>query len=660
MHKAKQSMSPVRRSFGLIPKIFRSSDTKGRKLRRKTTIKSNGSSSLSSSIEFAGHGAPPTPPPKDHDIHTTAYSLALAKEQLIDKDLPSLAPSTNARYSDRAAAGGVAVIGNNNSNHAANTPERVPADHSAAYSVVPSNAADCSSKLDSSVKQWPYQIPSMSSLSLSSFGEHLDDICPLTGMSITSAFWKEYDRRVSEGGDMTQSRVILDAMVDDMLSTGSISGLIVEHGKGTFNDVLSNRNSLHPVVMAFVRAHIEDAYVCLSPQHIWLAALQGVSAIIHQLREKGDDKVEGNDPLTQRSSRIGLQNQVLGVTSSQYQNGDRPAAPDLGELWRVLRTSSDVPRTCTAAGSGHEIRLFPTDLFDRHPLYCNRGAAPIAMAAATSGHRQNTRLGSVDYGQIGTGAKSVSWQPNQRCTNPALLEAVAKGPGVKGMYLTGTIQSWSSLCMLTRQLKETYSGHDRGYDWWLHRMHLLCRDLADYFVAQDEFETGTMPSERKLWLSMALFTPGQSKKPDARRLDGWLSALFPFDNTGKMIHERNRWWVDWDKIPCGVDLLRASVGAPQQLSANWVNLYSGFIGVQQLNRSNANKQHRSRGQTRTLHGEELEGALGITQRQRDHAATLTNSREYPDLGQHLAANVAVRTVDDDRAIAPLIGWALDK
>ncbi|KAJ2055916.1 hypothetical protein GGI08_003993 [Coemansia sp. S2] len=469
--------------------------------------------------------------------------------------------------------------------------------------------------------------------------------------SMASSFWRDYDRRISMGGSGSMSsRVIVDAMVDDVVTSGAADGWRVDEGRGTFNDVLSNTNSLHPIVMAFVRAHVESAHVILGPEHVWLAVLQGVSAM---LRHSADSAALAavQLPAMQRSvgmSSVGLSHQVVGANSAQY-TGGAGGVPDLGELWRVLRTSSDIPMLCTAS-TGHEVRMFGTDMYDRHELYAGRGAAPLTMAAAAAGHgRGSTRsAGRVEYGRIGSGSRSVAWQPQQRRTNPAWASAVAAGAGVSGLKLAGSLQAWAALCVLTRQLKALHAGKSRAFDWWLHRVHLLSRDLADYFAAQDEFTPNApLPKARRRWLDSALFD-GHSGAPRGARLDGWLAALFPLDANSEPIHEQDRWWVDWEAVPSGVDLLRASVGGSAHTPPppdSWLNLYSGFVGVQQLSRESCS---RSRGHTRTLQGDDLDAALGIT---RDHATTLVDDQEP-------AKNTTF--ANDVRAIAPLIGWAMDQ
>ncbi|KAJ2580636.1 hypothetical protein GGH95_002486, partial [Coemansia sp. RSA 1836] len=465
--------------------------------------------------------------------------------------------------------------------------------------------------------------------------------------SMASSFWRDYDRRISVGGAAMASRAIVDAMVDDVVTSGAADGWRVDEGRGTFNDVLSNTNSLHPIVMAFVRAHVEGAQVILGPEHVWLAVLQGVSAILRHSAATAEPAAQP-PAMPQRSARMssmGLVRQVVGASSAQYTGADR--VPDLAELWRVLRASSDIPAACMAS-TGHEVRVFGADMYDRHALYAGRGAAPIAMAAAAVGHGRPD--GRVEYGRIGAGARSVAWQPQQRRTNPAWSAAVATGAGVRELRLAGSLQAWAALCVLTRQLKAMHSGkRSREFDWWLHRVHLLSRDMADYFAAQSEFPpNGPVPNAWRRWVDSALFD-GHSGPPRGARLDGWLAALFPLDAHSEPIHKQDSWWVDWDAVPSGVDLLRASVdGSAMPVPPDsWLNLYSGFVGVQQLSRENT-AAVRSRGHTRTLQGEELDAALGIT---RDHSTTLVEDQE-PDSAKN-------RFADDARAIAPLIGWAMD-
>ncbi|KAJ2906580.1 hypothetical protein GGI21_004023 [Coemansia aciculifera] len=407
--------------------------------------------------------------------------------------------------------------------------------------------------------------------------------------SIASSFWRTYDRRISTGGaSMVGVRTIIDAMVDDVVTTGAATGWRVDVGSGTFNDVLGSANSLHPIVTAFARAHVEGAHVILAPEHVWLAVLQGVAAVIRH----------------------------TGTTSKRDQRFDSSDSPDLDDVWRVLRESSDVPMTCLAS-SGHEVRMFGATVNDRHALYNGRGAAPLAMAAAAAGSGAG-----VEYGRIGRGGRTVAWQPQLRRTNPAWVSAVSNGVGVSGLRLAGSLQAWAALCVLTRQLKALYSGRSSACDWWLHRVHLLSRDLADYYAAQDDDAGGELSTAWRKWIEQALFD-GHSGPPRGARLDGWLAALFPIDADAEFIHGQDRWWVDWDKVPCGVDLLRVDVGSVDQ--HRWLNLYSGFVGVQQLSQ-------RSGG-----------GAVV-----RDHAKTLVDDV----LPEH--------TSDRERAIAPLVGWALDK
>ncbi|KAJ2656666.1 hypothetical protein GGH99_007108, partial [Coemansia sp. RSA 1285] len=101
------------------------------------------------------------------------------------------------------------------------------------------------------------------------------------------AFWSTYDRAISQGGDTAAAaapsspRTIIDAMVDDIASvSGGIAGWQVAEGRGTFNDALSSVGAIHPIVLAFARAHAEHAVVCLGAEHVWLAILQGVAAMV--------------------------------------------------------------------------------------------------------------------------------------------------------------------------------------------------------------------------------------------------------------------------------------------------------------------------------------------------------------------------------------------
>ncbi|KAJ1646926.1 hypothetical protein LPJ64_001670 [Coemansia asiatica] len=454
-------------------------------------------------------------------------------------------------------------------------------------------------------------------------------------ISQAGAFWNLYDRKVSVGGEGSAGREIIDAMVDDMVSCGGIDGWHVEEGMGTFNDVLGSANAIHPVVLAFARAHIEDAYVCLGVEHVWLAVLQGLAAMLGSKSTVKADAVNNED--------------AVDVS--------------LPEVWQVLRNSSAVPRSFQTR-SGHEARIFGMDMYDRHSVYSSRGAAPLAMAAAVAGtSSENSKAlfsGRVERGRLTHQGRSVAWQPQHRQTNPEWVKALASGRGIRGLSLTGSLQAWSSLCALSRQLKESYAGRSRAFDWWLHRVHLLCRDLADYFASQDDFYVSGVPETWQKWFNMALFD-GHSGAPRGTRLDGWLGALFSVDANGQAVHSQKRWWIEWELVPSGVDLLRVSVDRDTPL---WVNLFSGFVGVQQLGRDVA----RSRAQSRTLQGEDLEDAFGI---QRECAKTLTESQE--DLTKELlnkksevppvrALKQAYATLvkePSNKAIAPLIGWALD-
>ncbi|KAJ2683192.1 hypothetical protein H4R19_007025 [Coemansia spiralis] len=270
----------------------------------------------------------------------------------------------------------------------------------------------------------------------------------------------------------------------------------------------------------------------------------------------------------------------------------------------------------------------------RHTVHSGRGAAPLAMAAAAAGNRSAL----VDYGRIEIGQRLVSWQPRRRSTNPQWIQALCRGPGVRRMLLTGNLQSWSSLCVLARQIKEATAGqYGQAVDWWTHRLHLLTRDLADYFAAQDE-RTGEVPPAWRQWLALALFD-GHSGAPRGTRLDGWLAALFPHDAAGSPVHDRQHWHVAWELVPSGVDLLRLSL-PDRELP---VNMYSGFVGAQQLYRDTDDDAHH-----------------------RDGASTLAGSREMLPK-KHLGAaslgdlSQAHASLDDgtERALAPLVGWALD-
>ncbi|KAJ2589645.1 hypothetical protein H4R99_007390 [Coemansia sp. RSA 1722] len=468
-------------------------------------------------------------------------------------------------------------------------------------------------------------------------------------VSQAGAFWNLHDRKVSVGSDESSSREIVDAMVDDMLSVGGIDGWHVDEGMGTFNDVLGSANAIHPVVLAFARAHIEDAYVCLGVEHIWLAVLQGLAAML------GATKVNN------------------GASAADAAPAEVPEAASIADIslpdvWQVLRDSSTVPRSFQAR-SGHEVRVFGADMYDRHSIHTSRGAAPLAMAAAVAGtapgDSASKRRGCVERGRLAHQGRSVAWQPQHRQTNPEWVRALASGRGVRGLSLTGSLQAWSSLCALSRQLKDAYSGRDRAFDWWLHRVYLLCRDLADYYASQDDFYASGVPDSWRQWFNMALFD-GHSGAPRGTRLDGWLGALFSVDASGQKVHSQKRWWIEWELVPSGVDLLRVAVdheNVHAKMTRSWVNLFSGFVGVQQLGRSVV----RSRAQSRTLQGEDLEDAFGI---QRECAKTLTPSQE--DLTQALLKkpdNVPVKDLQEayaslapepsNKAIAPLLGWALD-
>ncbi|KAJ1734031.1 hypothetical protein LPJ61_001278 [Coemansia biformis] len=432
-------------------------------------------------------------------------------------------------------------------------------------------------------------------------------------------FWRVHDQRLGVGGDGDAGRVILDAMVDDVLSSGSSvggsSGWRMEPSQGTFNDVLDNSTcSIHPIVLAFARAHIENLAVVLAPEHIWLAIVQGLAAVM-----RGADK---------------RPRQAVGPRPPAEVPSDTGGVIELQAVWHALRDSSAVPGSSYSESAGRRVQLFAGEMNGRHTVHAGRGAAPLAMAAAAAGSRSTL----VDYGRIEVGRRLVSWQPRRRSTNPQWVQALHHGPGIRQMLLAGNLQSWSSLCVLARQIKETTTGrYGRAIDWWTHRMHLLTRDLADYFAAQDE-RTGEVSPAWRQWLSLALFD-GHSGVPAGTRLDGWLAALFPLDAEGDPIHERQRWYADWERVPSGVDLLRVSVPG-RELP---VNMYSGFVGTQQLYRDAHDGAHH-----------------------RDGASTLAGSREQLP-GKHAGAaslgdlSRAHASLDDDteRALAPLIGWALD-
>ncbi|KAJ2722726.1 hypothetical protein GGI07_003132 [Coemansia sp. Benny D115] len=486
--------------------------------------------------------------------------------------------------------------------------------------------------------------------------------------------------------DGQKAREIIDAMVDDCRS--AMPGWRLDEGRGTFNDVLGQRSAIHPIVLAFARAHIEAARVTLGPEHVWLAILQGVAALLRH-----GVAVDAQQPGAQSAAA----RQGYAGESSTADTG----RSSLSDLWRALRDSSAVPGVLVAAHSGHHVRVFGDDVADRHTLHGSRGAAPLAMAAAAAGHIRQTGRSQVLLGRPSSNKQRVV----QRQTNPAWMEALARGPGIQGMTLTGSLQSWAALCVLSQQLKETYTGQrSRGFDWWLHRQHLLCRDLADYYAAQEEFiQTGSVPKVWTEWLALALFD-GHSGAPRGTRMDGWLGALFAVDCVGMPVHERERWWIEWEDVPSGIDLVRVKHG-----SGGWVNLYSGFVGIQQL----VNDPVRSRAETGTLLGDDLEAAFGLypttngqsavnTARRksaaaaaaaggdgdgvgvRDCADTLTASREEPMMTQGSASPRASSVSERDlnraycmatgqplpasperppplqRAMAPLIGWALDR
>ncbi|KAJ2547483.1 hypothetical protein EV175_005205 [Coemansia sp. RSA 1933] len=464
-----------------------------------------------------------------------------------------------------------------------------------------------------------------------------DGDCPAVG-----EFWTAYDRTISQGGDASSQRprAIVDAMVDDIVSlSGGVDGWRVAEGCGTFNDVLSNVGAIHPIVLTFARAHVENAFVCLGAEHIWLAIVQGVAAMVR--------KIGGMAPSS--------------PSHDDNDGGDFAGAggADLVRLWNALRKSSPIP-TSVLAATGHEIRLFPTDAYTRHLVYPGHGAAPVAMAAAAAASTTTAAKSGdvVQFGHIRVGGgRRIAWQPRKRSTNPAWIQALkCKAGGVRGLCLTGSFQGWSSLCILARQLKETYSGRARTFDWWLHRMHLLCCDLADYFAAQDEFAESGVPTAWQKWFSMALFD-GHSGAPQGERMDGWLSALFAVDAFGEPVHSKECWSMDWEAVPSGVDLMHLPNSA--------LNIYSGFVGVQQLCRDpapGANHPLRTRNQSSTLHGEDLETALGLDADSsvRDRSSTLHSSQH--DLPVSTANESSVKPTSGSApvALAPVIGWALDK
>ncbi|KAJ2834015.1 hypothetical protein J3B01_004155 [Coemansia erecta] len=481
-------------------------------------------------------------------------------------------------------------------------------------------------------------------------------------------FWHTHDMRIGQGGEQAKPREILDSMVDDALSSGQMRGWRTEPGEGTFNDVLGI-SALHPIILAFLRAYSEQAVVCLGPEHVWLAVLQGLGGVMRGRQGCEQQKQTGAD----------MEQGALDspVTGTHPESEDSDAAVDLAALWNVLRESSDVPRSCVSRASGHEVRLFSDNIHGRHTLHSGRGAAPLAMAAAAAGQRRN----SVDYGHIEIGKRLVSWQPHRRSTNPKWMQEMCmRRAGIRNMTLTGTLQAWSGLCVLARQLKETFTGRfGRETDWWLHRVHLLACDLADYYAAQEETQ-GELPVAWRNWLSLALFD-GHSGAPRGTRLDGWLVALFAQNAHGEPVHERHRWWIEWDCVPSGIDLLRA-----QSPDGSMMNMYSGFVGVQQLRRSTHARtdqdpshkvdpshtvEARTRNPSGTLLGEDLEAAFGL----RDGASTLTGSQEQMVVDALTGCDFAHTELDSvpskskplpaipapvaPKAIAPLIGWAVD-
>ncbi|KAJ1721920.1 hypothetical protein LPJ53_003609 [Coemansia erecta] len=443
--------------------------------------------------------------------------------------------------------------------------------------------------------------------------------CGSFGGSVTSSsesssdvFWRQHDRTMSVGGDSDGDtcggREIIDAMVDDMLGAGGIGGWHVVDGSGTFNDVLGSGSAVHPMVMAFARAHMADAYVCLGVEHVWLAVLQGVAAMLRTLEKPG-------------------------VRKAELPAGDSACCETQQDVWMALRESSEVP---AAFGDG-AVRVFGAHVHERHAVHSGRGAAPLAMAAAAAagGSSSNSVPGAaVERGCVYHGGRALAWQPQRRQTNPAWVAGLGGGPGVRGLALTGTLAGWSSLCALSRQLKDAYSGRLRAFDWWLHRVHLLCRDLADYFAAQDEFDASGVPEAWRKWVGMALFD-GHSGGKRGVRMDGWLGALFSVDCHGAPVHSRVRWAVEWEALPSGVDLL--------SLGGRRVNLFSGFVGVQMLERDSA----------------ALAAAAGV---RREAARTLTPSQEDLAVDEALLAAVYDGLVmpPSNRAFAPLVGWALDR
>ncbi|KAJ2779278.1 hypothetical protein GGI15_003925 [Coemansia interrupta] len=131
---------------------------------------------------------------------------------------------------------------------------------------------------------------------------------------------------------------------------------------------------------------------------------------------------------------------------------------------------------------------------------------------------------------------------------------------------------------------------------------------------------------------MALFD-GHSGGKKGVRLDGWLGALFSVDCQGAPVHSRVRWAVEWEALPSGVDFL--------SLGGRSTNLFSGFVGVQTLERDTV--------------------AAAAAMR-REAARTLTPSQKDLAVDEALLAAVYDGLVmpPSNRAFAPLVGWALDR
>ncbi|KAJ1953189.1 hypothetical protein EC988_003133, partial [Linderina pennispora] len=268
-----------------------------------------------------------------------------------------------------------------------------------------------------------------------------------------SGFWQKLDRKLSAGGEDTMTRGIDQSMVDGVDGDGW------RETCREFSDALSG--DMHPVVAAFVAAQSSNSIVVLGAEHIWLMVLQALSAVVKT--GHGEFAAGGND-----------------------------------KLWKELRKSSGVPARLTDT-SERECRLFASHMDGYHPLYTSNGAAPIVMAAAVAGH---VHTGRVEYGRM----ESSGSIQNVMMRKPRGIGRGARR-SIRGLQLVGTIQAWSALCMMTRQLKETYAG--QGIDWWLYRAHKVCGDLTNYFAAQFEFIDNEPTRRWRQWTLQALeTTPG--------------------------------------------------------------------------------------------------------------------------------------------------------